>query len=227
MGQIVVSQYSDTLTETTKPTSPPGKPSFVAATTDTITIAFAKPKNIGDGVKIEKYKIEWSANSQHMEQVLQYTEDALPTCTIEGLQAEVPYTFRVIPICGREGDSAPSDLSDPLQTTLPPPKFVTSRILAHCTLVQSPEDGKPAVYTLPLTLTYEDSSSQLRKFVINGCEKRTQLPRECDSVPEKVIMVVGSTGSGKTTTVNAMIMQPRPGSPVEGRLSSQDDPRKF
>ncbi|XP_067033106.1 uncharacterized protein [Acropora muricata] len=205
VAKIVVSQYSETLSESTKPTSPPGKPSFEAATTDTITIAFAKPKNIGEGVKIEKYKIEWSANSQHMEQVLQYTEDALPTCTIEALQAEVPYKFRVIAICGREGESVPSDLSDPLQTTLPPTKFVTSRILAHCTLVQPPEDGKPTIYTLPFSLTYEDSSSQLRKFVINVCEERTQLPGKCDSVPEKVIMVVGSTGSGKTTTVNAMI----------------------
>ena len=204
VGQVVVSQYSDTLSETTKPTSPPGKPSFVAATTGTITIAFAKPKNIGEGVIIEKYKIEWSANCQHMEQILPYTEDASPTCTIEGLQSDVPYRFRVIAICGR-GDSEPSDLSDPLQTTPPAPKFVTSRILDHCTLVQSPEDGKPAVYTLPLSRTYENRRSKLRKFVINVCEESTQLPGKRDSVPEKVMMVVGSTGSGKTTTVNAMI----------------------
>ena len=205
VGQIVVSQYSDILFETTKPTSPPGKPSFVASTTDTITIAFAKPKNIGEGVKIDKYKIKWSVNSQLMEQVQQYTEDASLTCTIEGLQAGVPYKFSVIAICGREGDSAPSDLSDPLQTRLPPKEFATRRILKHCTLVEPPEDGKPAVYTLPLTLAYEDSRSQLRKFVINVGEERTQLPGVCDSVPEKVMMIVGSTGCGKTTTVNAMI----------------------
>ena len=205
VGQIVVSQYSHTLSEPTKPTSPPGKPSFVAATTDTITIEFVKPKNIGERVKIEKYKIEWIANSQLMEQVVQYIEDASVTSTIEGLQAGVPYKFSVIAICGREGDSAPSDVSDPLQTRLPPNEFVTSRILAHCSLVQPPEDGKPAVYTLPLTLLHEDSRSQLRKFVINVGEERRQLPGKCDSVPEKVMMVVGSTGSGKTTTVNAMI----------------------
>ena len=66
------------LSETTKPTSPPGEPSFAAATTDTITITFTttgtititftKRKNIGEGVMIEKYKIEESANSQHMQQ---------------------------------------------------------------------------------------------------------------------------------------------------------------
>ena len=98
MGQIVVSQYSDTLCETTKPTSPPGKPSFVAATTDTITIAFTEPDNIGEGIEIEKYKIEWSTSSQQMEQAPQYTEGATLTCKIKSLQGGVLYKFRVTAI---------------------------------------------------------------------------------------------------------------------------------
>ena len=117
VGQIVVSQYSNTLSATTKPTSPPGKPTFADATTDTITIAFTKPKSIGEGVNIEKYKIEWIFNSQQMEQFLHYTEDTSLTCTIKGLQAGVSYNFRVTTICGSNGDSNPSDPSDPLQTT--------------------------------------------------------------------------------------------------------------
>lgn len=205
VGQIVVSQYSNTLSATTKPTSPPGKPTFAAATTDTITIAFTKPKSIGEGVNIEKYKIEWIFNSQQMKQFLHYTEDASLTCTIKDLQGGVPYNFSVTAICGSEGDSNPSDLSNPLQTMVSPTKFDTSRILAHCSLVQPPEDGKPAVYTLPLSLEYEDGRSQLRKFVINLGEKGMQLQDKFKTVPEKVMMVVGSTGSGKTTTVNAMI----------------------
>ena len=205
VGQIVVSQYSNTLFATTKPTSPPGKPTFVAATTDTIAIAFTKPKRIGQGVNIEKYKIEWIFNSQQMEQFLHYTEDASLTCTIKGLQAGVPYNFSVTAICGSEGDSNPSDLSNPLQTMVPPTKFDTRRILARCSLVQPPEDGKPAVYTLPLSLQYEDSRSQLRKFVINLGEKGMQLQGKFKTVPEKVMMVVGSVGCGKTTMVNAMI----------------------
>ena len=203
--QIVVSQCSNTLSATTKPTSPPGKPALAAATTDAITIAFTKPKSIGQGVNIVKYKIEWIFNSQQMEQFLNYTQDASLTCTIKGLQAGVPYNFSVTAICGSEGDSNPSDPSDPLQTMVPPKKFDTSRILAVCNLVQQPEDGKPAVYTPPLSPKYQDSGSQLRKFVINLAEKRMQLQYKLKTVPEKVIMVVGATGSGKTTTVNAMI----------------------
>ena len=203
VGQIVVSQYSDTLSATTKPTSPPGKPTLEAATTDTITIAFTQPKSIGQGVKIEKYKIEWIFNSQQMEQFLHYTEDASLTCTIKGLQAGVRYSFSVTAICGSEGDSNPSDLSNPLQTMVPPTKFDASKILAHCSIDQPSEDGKPAVYTLPLRLEHENKRSKLRKFVVNLGEKGMQLQGK--TVPEKVMMVVGSTGSGKTTTVNAMI----------------------
>ena len=203
--QIVVSQCSNTLSVTTKPTSPPGKPTLAAATTDAITIAFTKPKSIGQGVNIVKYKIEWIFNSQQMEQFLNYTQDASLTCTIKGLQAGVPYNFSVTAICGSEGDSNPSDPSDPLQTMVPPKKFDTSRILALCNPVQQPEDGKPAVYTLPLSPKYQASGSHLRKFVINLGEKRMHLQYKLKTVPEKVIMVVGATGSGKTTTVNAMI----------------------
>ena len=205
VGQIVVSQYSNTLSATTKPTSPPGKPNFTAATTDTISITFTKPKSIGRGVNIEKYKIEWIFNSQQMKQFLHYTEDASLTCTIKGLQGGVPYNFSVTAICGSEGDSNPSDLSNPLQTMVPPTKFDTRKILGCCSLVQPSEDGKPAVHTLPLTQVHEDSLSQLRKFVINIGEKEMQLQYEIKTIPEKVMMVVGSTGSGKTTTVNAMI----------------------
>ena len=205
VGQIVVSQYSNTLSATTKPTSPPGKPTFATATTDTITIVFTKPKRIGQGVNIEKYKIEWIFNSQQMEQFLHYKEDASLSCTIKGLQAGVPYNFSVTAICGSEGDSNPSDPSDPLQTMEHPTKFDTIKILAHCSLAQPPEGGKPAVYTLPLSLEYQDSPSRLRKYVINLGEKGMQLQDKFNIVPEKVIMVVGSTGSGKTTTVNAMI----------------------
>ena len=99
--QIVVSQYSNTLSETTKPTSPPGKPTFADATTDIVTVAFTKPKGI------EKYKIEWISNSKRMQQFLKFTEDASLTCTIKGLQAGVPYNFTVTAIRGGKGDSNP------------------------------------------------------------------------------------------------------------------------
>ena len=135
--QIVVSQCSNTLSATTKPTSPPGKPTLAAATTDAITIAFTKPKSIGQGVNIVKYKIEWIFNSQQMEQFLNYTEDASLTCTIKGLQAGVPYNFSVTAICGSEGDSNPSDPSDPLQTMVLRKNLIQAGSLPSATLFKN------------------------------------------------------------------------------------------
>ena len=40
------------------------------------------------------------------------------------------------------------------------------------------------VYTLPLNVKYEDSGSQLRKFVISLGEEGMQLQDKCETVPE-------------------------------------------
>ena len=205
VGQIVVSQYSDVISATTKPTSPPGKPLSTAVTADTITIAFTKLKHIGNGVKIESYKIEWSKDDRWMEENTQCTEDASLPYTVKGLQRGESYKFRVTTICGSAGQSKASDLSDLVSTMLSQTQFQTSKILGHCKLVQPPEDGRPAVYTLPMSLVHEDKERHLRKFEINLKGEETTPVKSFQRQNEKVIMVVGSTGSGKTTTLNAMV----------------------
>ena len=40
------------------------------------------------------------------------------------------------------------------------------------------------VYILPLNVKYEDSGSQLRKFVISLGEEGMQLQDKCETVPE-------------------------------------------
>ena len=205
VAQIVVSQYSEVISATTKPTSPPGKPKSIAATADTITIVFTKPSFVGNGVNIENYKIEWIKDDQWMEENSRYTEDGCLTHTVEGLQQGVSYQFRVTAICGSAGPSEASSLSEKVTTTLPQTESQTYKILGLCDLVETPEDGKPAVYTLPLSLVCEDSESHLRKFEINLDDVKTTPLARFSGSPEKVIMAVGSTGSGKTTTLNAMV----------------------
>ena len=160
--------------------------------------------------KIEKYKVQCKKDEANSDWITQYTpcgKEAKKTATISGLQPATRYLVRVCAVGQIVVSQYSSTLSVITKPTSPPgkPIFDTSRILARCSLVQPPEDGKPAVYTLPLSLAYKDSRSQLRKFVIDLREKGMQLQDEIKTVPEKVMMVVGSTGSGKTTTVNAMI----------------------
>ena len=135
----------------------------------------------------------------------QFTEDESLICTVKGLQQGVSYKFRVTAICGSAGESEASNLSNPLSVVLPQSQFQTSKILDHCDLVRPAKDGRPAVYTLPLSPVYEDNVRHLRKFEINLEKGKTTQTESFQGPPEKVIMAVGSKGSGKTTILNAMV----------------------
>ena len=201
--KIIVSEYSDVLFATTKPASPPGKPQLDKATFDSLTIGFTKPQSLGTDVQIINYKIEWSSDPSWKTKKVLYTEDSKPTVTLKHLDPSKSYVFRVTANCGDAGESNASPYSDAFSTDTRIPAFQPDKILGLCTLVEPPEDGKPAVYVLPLTLVHEDRTRQLRKYVIHlgGENRASRLSRRTN----KVIMLVGSTGSGKTTTVNAMI----------------------
>jgi len=56
--------------------------------------------------------------------------------------------------------------------------------------------GSPSIRKVKLIKKKEDEGSMLRKFSFGTPTK---------SVPEKVIMVVGATGAGKSTLINGMI----------------------
>ena len=200
---VIVSEYSDAFSATTKPASPPGKPQLSNATSDSLTIGFTKPQRVGADVKIINYKVEWSSTQSWTTGNVQHTEDSTPTFTLKHLDPLTSYVIRVTANCGDAGESNASPSSDAFSTDARIPTFQPSKILGLCKLVEPPEDGKPAVYALPLTSVHEDRTRQLRKYVINldSENDRAQL----SGLPNKVIMLVGSTGSGKTTTVNAMI----------------------
>ncbi|XP_028397231.1 uncharacterized protein LOC114521042 [Dendronephthya gigantea] len=102
--------------------------------------------------------------------------------------------------CDGAGESNNRPISDRIPEQKQP-TFRPDKILGLCKLVEPSQDGKPAVYTLPLTRVFEDPDLKLRKCEIDLEPGKSRIA----SVPNKVIMMVGSTGSGKTTTVNAMI----------------------
>ena len=199
--KIIVSEYSDEFSATTKPASPPGKPQLNRATSDSLTISFTKPERIGTNVRIINYKVEWSSDPNWTTRNVQHTDDSTPTLTLEHLTPSLFYVFRVAANCGDAGESNTSPCSDAFLTDTQ--TFQIDKILGSCQLIQPPEACRPAIYALPLTSIHEDRTSQLRKYKIKLCHKKKRglRPRK----PTKVVMMVGSTGSGKTTIVNAMI----------------------
>jgi hypothetical protein len=201
--KIIVSQYSDEFSATTKPASPPGEPQLIKATSDSLTISFIKPQRIGTN-GIINYKVEWSSDSSWTTGNVQHTEGSTPTFTLKHLDPLTSYIFRVTANCGEAGESNVSPCSDAFSTNAQILTFQPGKILGLCTLIEPPEDDKPAIYALPLTPVYEDRTGQFRKYVIQ-LDGKNRASRPDSGRQNKVIMLVGSTGSGKTTTMNAMI----------------------
>ncbi|XP_028407913.1 uncharacterized protein LOC114530544 [Dendronephthya gigantea] len=200
--KIIVSKYSEVFSASTKPASPPGKPELQEATSESLTIVFKEPQRLGKDVQIVNYKVEWSQDDWKTRKMEQ-TDDATPRYTLKNLHPSMSFVFRVTANCGDAGESNNSPSSDVFSTFARKPTFQPDKILGLCQLVQPPQDGEPAVYTLPLTSVFEDSVFQLRKYEINLNDGENDAPRT--SIPNKVIMMVGSTGSGKTTTINAIV----------------------
>ena len=200
--KIIVSEYSEEFSVTTKPTSPPGKPQLTGATADSLTIGFAVPQRLGKDVQIVNYKIEWSSDARWTCSNVQHTKDSTPVFTFKGLDPLSSYFFKVTANCGVAGESNAGPSSEAFSTSAKIATFQPDMILGLCQLVEPPEDDKPAVYVLPLTSVHEDPVRKLRKYDIS---LQGNISSQVSSTPNKVIMMVGSTGSGKTTTVNAMI----------------------
>ncbi|XP_028408061.1 uncharacterized protein LOC114530661 [Dendronephthya gigantea] len=198
--KIIVSEYSEIFSASTKPASPPGKPELKEATSESLTIVFKEPQRLGKDVQIVNYKVEWSQDDWKTRKMEQ-THDA--RYTVKNLHPSMSFVFRVTADCGDAGESNNSPSSDVFSTFARKPTFQPYKILGLCQIVQPLQDGEPTVYTLPLTSVFEDSGLQLRKYEINLNDGGNDALRA--SKLNKVIMMVGSTGSGKTTTVNAMV----------------------
>lgn len=200
--KIIVSEYSEEFVATTKPASPPGKPELTGATSNSLTISFAEPQRLGKDVQIINYKVEWSDDTRWTTKNVQHTKDSTPAFSLERLYPSSSYFFQVTANCGVAGESNASPSSEAFSTTTEILTFQPDAILGLCKLVKPPEDNKPAVYALPLTLVDEDRVHLVRRYDIHLHDENAA---QVSSTPNKVIMMVGSIGSGKTTTVNAMI----------------------
>ena len=200
--KIIVSGYSDVLTATTKPASAPGRPEIIEAACNSLTVSFSMPEHLGKDIQIVSYKVEYSSDNWNTRKV-QHTKDAALTYTLKHLQPSTSYIMKVTASCGHDGESNASPSSEVFSTFSQATVFQPTTILGLCEIIEPPEDGKPAVYALPLTLVFEDCTCQLRKYEIHFYSGEKVAP--LSNTTDKVIMMVGSTGSGKTTTVNAMI----------------------
>ncbi|XP_044860121.1 uncharacterized protein LOC123363328 [Mauremys mutica] len=181
----------------TLPTSPPGKPvTATAVDSSAVTLTWQSPSVIGDGVSIRAYKVEYkeeAGGEQKHKWLERRTGKRTESCKIDGLRPETPYRFRVSAVCV---DGAVSDPSEELIVSIQTKEESNKLTSSLCTKNKLIKKGQPSVYALPLEKVALDPKSSYLKYILG--EKTHQSPN-------KVIMVMGATGSGKTTLINGMI----------------------
>ena len=187
-----VSQFSD-VTEpiVTLSSSPPGKPIASKISAIFAELDWKKPLIVGENVVIESYTIQ------------AYTTGKIETySTVEGnetsacveINPNTIYRFAVIANYSEFEQSFPSPESEEFCINAGETDILKARILEHeSTLITADE---PLIYKLKTRDTFVHDTHHIRK-----CEFGSKYYGS----NEKVIMVVGATGSGKTTLINGMI----------------------
>ncbi|KAM9164504.1 uncharacterized protein ACDP82_001885 isoform 1-T2 [Pangshura tecta] len=180
------------------PTSPPGKSEKASVESSSIALTWASPSVIGNGVTIREYKVEYKeeAEGERHEGKEKWLErrtgKKTKFCIIDGLRPRTPYRFRVSAVCADGSVSHPGEEVS-ISTSGEELKTLAQDFFKKSTLV---EEGQPSVYALPIEKVVFHSNATYLKY---------SLGKENLQIPNKVIMVLGATGSGKTTLINGMI----------------------
>ena len=181
----------------TLPTSPPGKPEHKIVSYHKAEIKWDKPAVIGKMVdtKCCKYVVEvWSDKTNEW-----HKYDEVPAALMKidyPIKPNFAYKFRVYMECGKDfGQSKTSPESDELNNAVSGLALVKATTNAEAQLLQN---GKPSIYEITATNTHSNEEKKIHKFELGTENKIT--PK-----PEKVILIVGATGSGKTTLINGMV----------------------
>ncbi|XP_076121929.1 uncharacterized protein LOC143102313 [Alosa pseudoharengus] len=185
----------------TRPCSPPGPPNEKSSGAESITITWDIPTAVGDDVSVINYDVEYR---QHMEddtksKPWECEKASSRECTLDGLKMNTTYSIRVLANTGKSGKSLPSPETT-ITTSGPDAKSEKKKSAqgkSERFLEQSYclEKGNPSVYQVDLE----------RKYGENVDFFQYMFGRKVEDVKNKVILLLGSTGAGKTTLVNVMI----------------------
>ncbi|XP_078251561.1 uncharacterized protein LOC144591130, partial [Rhinoraja longicauda] len=194
--KVGVSKASESYKSFTRPASPPGNPVFQDCSPNP-TLYWDRPSQIGADVNIIRYSIEYRE-----EPLVNFNkkggswEEVKTTGTqcyyrLEGLKPTTDYRVRVSADCGKTGSSAASEeVLVEIETTS---VRKAQKLLKDTQLISK---GNPSIYKLKLQNKVVDKFKQLMKCSFGKPTTKHTM---------KTIMVLGATGTGKTTLINGMI----------------------
>lgn len=193
----VIMLYSDDVSQEFEPPGKPGKPCASESKIhhDQVTVEWTKPSEGTDSIK--RYIVLYrSAKDPGDKWVSDVTESTETSTTVKGLVPETIYSFKVSAEC-EAGLSQESDISDPIITKAVKVTRAADYIKkTHSKLISAPGD-KPQVYQLCTTKLMTDHQRMIAKCSIG-------VPKPSIRPSERVLMVVGATGAGKSTLINGI-----------------------
>ncbi|XP_030640959.1 uncharacterized protein LOC115821306 [Chanos chanos] len=199
-GVSPVSQETDFFK--TRPCGPPGAPMKKSVTSESIAVTWDIPTSAGDDAEVIGYVLEFRecAKGEGKSEPWESVQATYRECTLLGLKTDTTYSIRVSANCGKAGKSLPSAetiLSTSRSSESRPEGKEQKQARSEQFLEQTYqlEKGNPSIHVLELR----------EKFAENVRFKQFVFGKKVEKINNKVILIMGSTGAGKTTLINMMI----------------------
>ncbi len=179
----------------TRPCAPPGAPTVKQVESESVTVVWDVPTSVGEDVLVTGYVLEFRecTKDQENEKPWKSVKSTIRECTLQGLKQDTDYTVRVFASCGNDGVSLPSP-ENVFSASFKGKE--TNKDGSALFLNQSSriKKGNPSIHSLTLH----------QKMAENVSFNQYVFGRKVEDVKNKVILLLGSTGSGKTTLINVM-----------------------